>query len=60
MGARMTGVLGDAVAKLTFDSDFQKQRQQQSASLSQGLESFAMVSQLYENLQFIDITAKLV
>ena len=40
----MTGVLGDAVAKLTFDSDFQKRRQQQSASLGQGLESFAMVS----------------
>ena len=40
----MTGVLGDAVAKLTFDSDFQKQRQLQSDSLGQGLESFAMVS----------------
>ena len=46
MVGQVTGVLGDTVAKLTFDDDFQGKRQQQKAgSVGQGLEGAAKVGQ---------------
>ena len=43
VGAKVTGVLGDAVAKLTLDEKFQEERQHKSATFGQGLETFGKV-----------------
>ena len=43
VGAKVTGVFGDVVAKLTFDEDFMKQRKRQQTSFGQGIESFSKV-----------------
>ena len=37
VGAKVTGALGDALAKLTFDQEFQGQRRQGDASIGQGI-----------------------
>ena len=39
----MTGVLGDTVAKLTFDNEFQGRRSKGSGSVGQGLEGMVKV-----------------
>ena len=44
MGAKVTGVFGDVVAKLTFDEEFLEKRQRQQSSFGQGLESLSKVS----------------
>ena len=44
MGAKVTGVFGDVVAKLTFDEEFMEKRQRQQSSFGQGLESLSKVS----------------
>lgn len=43
VGARFTGVVGDVVAKLTFDDEFMEQRKRQQSSLGQGLDSLTKV-----------------
>ena len=42
MGAKVTGVLGNAVATLTFNKEFQEQRQEQE-SFGQAVETFSKV-----------------
>lgn len=43
VGAKITGVFGDAVAKLTFDQEFQEQRRQGDASIGKGIEGLGKV-----------------
>ncbi len=43
VGARVTGVFGDVVAKLTFDEEFMERRKRQNTSFGQGLESLSKV-----------------
>lgn len=45
MAGKITGVLGDAVAKLTFDEEFQDKRHKDS--FSHGLEGAARVGECF-------------
>ena len=40
---KVTGVLGDAAAKLSFDKDYQKTRKKASGSVGEGVEGAAKV-----------------
>ena len=44
---KMTGVLGDTFAKLTFDEEFQDKRSRGGSSVGQGLEGVVKVSAHY-------------
>ena len=44
VGAKVTGVVGDVFAKLTFDEEFKEQRKRQQATFGQGIESLSKVN----------------
>lgn len=44
--SKVSGVLGDAAAMLTFDSEFQKDRKKASSSIGEGVEGAAKVGDM--------------
>ena len=50
VGAKLTGALGDALAKLTFDKEFQGQRRQGDTSIGQGIGGLGKVVQYNTSL----------
>ena len=50
---KVSGVLGDAAAMLTFDTEFQKDRKKAAGSIGEGVEGVAKVATHYLCLLFV-------